>query len=241
MHLTEPRSTAVILPDEDGHRFRRLLKLTPTFQLLRQQDESRKAAEHCVRVKFQSTYGAELDTFLPYMLTMHCAGQITGVAGINSAASGPLFLEQYLDEPLQSRIETLVGQAPKRSSIVEIGNLVSATNGGSLAIFIVLASALAACGYEHMVFTATRKLRNRFERLGFEFQYLADAELDCLPDTSAGSWGSYYDNEPQVVIGSALQAVKLIKSRTLFSCLSKTLAVEIDNIATQLLQTRIAL
>ncbi len=240
MYLSEAQSTAVILPGEENHRFRRLLKLTPSFQLLCRQDDAREAAEHCVRDKFQSAYGADLDTFLPFMLTMHCAGRLTGVSGINPAASGPLFLEQYLAEPLESRIGKIIGHTPDRGSIVEIGNLVSASNGGSLAIFIVLASALAACGYDHMVFTATRKLRSRFTRLGFEFQHVADANLDCLIDSDAESWGSYYDNDPQVVLGSAVQAVQLIESRALFSCLRKTLSGEIDRIAVQLLKSRSA-
>jgi hypothetical protein len=241
MYLTETNSTALLLAGEENNRFRRLLKLTPAFQLLGRGDEAREAAELCVRGKFHSAYGAELDTFLPYMLTMHCAGRLTGVSGINPAAKGPLFLEQYLAEPLESRIGKITGQTADRAAIVEIGNLVSASNGGSLAIFIVLASALAACGYEHMVFTATRKLRHRFTRLGFDFQHLADANLDCLPDSSAGNWGSYYDNNPQVVLGSATQAVELIESRALFSCVSKTLSGEIDRVAAQLLRTRTAL
>lgn len=241
MYLTETNSTAVMLPDEETNRFRRLLKLTPAFHLLGRQDEAREAAELCVRDKFHSAYGAELETFLPYMLTMHCAGRLTGVSGINPAAGGPLFLEQYLAEPLESRIGRVTGHSADRASIVEIGNLVSASNGGSLAIFIVLASALAACGYDHMVFTATSKLRQRFTRLGFDFQHLADANLDCLPDSSAVNWGSYYENDPQVVLGSATQAVELIASRALFSCLGKALSGEIDRVAAQLLRTRAVL
>lgn len=241
MYVTEPNSTAVILPREDDQRFRRLLKLTPSFQLLGRQDRARVHAEHCVREKFQSVYGAELDSFLPYLLTMHCAGRLTGVAGIKPAASGPLFLEQYLSEPLESRIGKLIGTTPDRAAIAEIGNLASASNGGSLAIFIVLASALLACGYEHMVFTATRTLRHRFTRLGFEFQHLADANLGSLPETSAESWGSYYDNEPQVVLGNAAQAVALIESRALFACVGRTLSAEIDRIAAQLHEVRATL
>lgn len=241
MYLSEPKAAVTLLPGEDNQRFRRLLKLTPSFQLLGRQDGARARAEHCVQEKFHAAFGAELDAFLPHLLTMHCAGRLTGVAGINPAATGPLFLEQYLAEPLESRIGRLTGSVPDRAAIVEIGNLVSASNGGSLAIFIVLASALLACGYEHMVFTATRSLRDRFSRLGFEFQHLADARLDCLPEASADTWGSYYDHDPQVVLGSAAQAVTLIESKTLFSCVGRALSVEIDRIAAQLLQVRATL
>ena len=238
MYLTETTSTTLAQPVEENHRFRRLLKLTPSFELLGREHAARETAESCVSDKFHSAFGAELESFLPYMLTMHCAGRLTGVSGINPASHGTLFLEQYLTDSLETHLEKAVGHPVDRNSVVEIGNLVSATNGGSLAVFIVLASALAACGCDHMVFTATRKLRSRFARLGFEFQHVADANPHCLPDSSAESWGSYYDNDPQVVVGSSAQAVELIKSRALFSCLAKTLSGEIDRVSAQLLQTR---
>jgi len=220
--------------NRDKARFARLLRLTPQFQLLGPDCVQRADAEICIRNKFLEAYGAELQAFLPQLLSMKCGGRLSGVAGICQAGRQQLFLERYLSVPVEQALQEKLGTATHRNSIVEIGNLVATNNGASLAIFIVLATLLYQAGFSHMVFTATEKLRNKFEKLGFETAVLADADPVCLVGADADCWGSYYANKPQVVAGDLLMACKLIAGRPLFSCIELAFSAQIHSLSEQL-------
>jgi hypothetical protein len=235
MYLSDTESLAEVAPKtRDSARFARLLRLTPKFQLLDQSSEQRGLAEACIRDKFFAAYGAEVQEYLPLLLSMQCAGKISGVTGIAPAGQQRLFLEQYLEAPVEQALAPVLGAIPARNTIVEIGNLVASSNGASLAVFIVLGAALHRAGYRHLVFTATEKLRSKFQRLGLETTYLSPADPARLEAGGADNWGSYYDHQPQVVVCNLDQAMSRISARPIFTCIAAALTGQIRLIAAQL-------
>ena len=121
-------------------------------------------------------------------------------AGWRGAHTGTLFLERYLDAPIESLLTALTGQAHERERIVEISNLASEKPGGSLHIIINLARHLDQFGYEWVVFTATQQLIGIFTKLGLPLLALAKADPTRL-GSEASDWGRYYDTNPVVVAG----------------------------------------
>ena len=72
----------------------------------------------------------------------------------------------------------------------------------------LLARHLHRLGYEWVVFTATRELRNTFTRLGLNPLVIAAADPAHLADGGA-NWGSYYANEPIVMAGKVSHGVRI--------------------------------
>lgn len=226
---------------EEAPRFSKLLRLAPQFDLLHPESSARANAEKVVSAGFERAFAAKLESFMPALLSMHCVGKLSGVAGVCLAGNQPLFLEQYLDAPIESVLQKQSIQAINRESIVEVGNLVAANNGASLAVFIVLASSLERAGFSHMVFTTTNCLTKKFSRLGFETSFLADASIDKLKPSQQSNWGTYYLTNPRVVAGDLTAANELINQRPLYSCIKTAFEGQIEAITELLLSSRTAL
>jgi hypothetical protein len=84
--------------------------------------------------------------------------------------------------------------------VVEVGNLAAVRAGLARVIIPALATRLREHGFEIAVFTATRELRNAFERLALGPLVLAPANPACLR-SGAAAWGSYYLHAPTVMGG----------------------------------------
>ena len=229
MYLTETQAMPQQLSSNtDRASFKRLIRLTPEFQIIDQHHNYRDEVQSYIQEKFQQSYGAVVNEFLDYLLSMNCPAGLSGVAGISMAADKVLFLEQYFDAPVEVELSQALGKKVERSAIVEIGNLVATTRGASVALFVILASTLYRAGYEHMVFTASGQLSSQFKKLGFETSAIKAANPECLSDNSLSDWGSYYDSEPEVLVGNLQEAMELISSRNLFSGLQAVFASSID-------------
>ncbi len=239
MYLTETQAMPQpFVRNTDRASFKRLLRLTPEFQLIDERHAHREEAQNYIQEKFQQTYGADVKDFLDYLLSMNCPAGLSAVAGINIAAEKPLFLEQYLDAPVEDELTAALGHHVERAAIVEIGNLVATTRGASVALFVILASSLYRAGYEHMVFTASGQLRGQFRKLGFETVSLRDADPGSLSKNSRSEWGSYYDNGPEVLAGNLQDAMKVISGRNLFSGLQSVFAGSIESLVEKIPQRK---
>ena len=153
------------------------------------------AAAHFIQCIYQQKYAASIEVSYPHLMVLYGQNdQILAAAGFREAAEEPLFLEQYLGQPIESLLDA------SRQQIVEIGNLASAGGGASLFLFAALASYLNHKGYVHAVVTSTKQLEKRFTLLGLRPRRLAVATAEALT-LSAQSWGGYYATEPQVMAG----------------------------------------
>lgn len=149
---------------------------------------------------FARHYGARVSSFAPNLMLLEQQGRLVAATGWRSASSEALFLERYLDSPIELAMAQLADQSVERERIVEVGNLAAEKSGGSLHVILALASHLDRLGYEWVVFTATRELVGIFSRLGLPLLALAKADPARLGD-EAMAWGSYYATEPIIVAG----------------------------------------
>lgn len=211
----EPAASSSPARSQRDSLLRRKLSPGPRFELLDARDALRGEAEQYVAQRYQAAYHAELSHFLPLLMTMRCLGALSGVAGMGPATVQPLFLERYLDAPVEQVLAAHSGQAVARAGLVEIGNLAADQRGASHLLFVLFSAVLHRAGYRWMVFTATRALRNNLNKLGFPLLTLGSASLDQIPADERASWGSYYDTDPLVVAGSLDEAVRIIHERPL--------------------------
>ena len=161
----------------------------------------RRAFEQFIAERFSRAYGARLTHFLPHLLgVMDGLARWQAAAGYAAAGAQTLFLEQYLDRPIEQALGAAVGRPIARGSIVEVGNLAAISAGMARALIPQLARHLHRMGYRWVAFTATRALRNSFLRLGLKPLPIAAADRARLADRGV-SWGSYYDQDPVVMAG----------------------------------------
>lgn len=162
---------------------------------------SRAQFEEFIAARFGRAYGARVTHFLPHLLGVRDGlGRWQAAAGYAAAEGGKLFLEQYLQHPIEQAVAEKLGRPLARHGIVEVGNLAAVSAGMARLLIPQLARHLHRLGYRWVVFTATRALRNSFQRLGLRPLPIAAADPARLPDGGA-SWGAYYEQEPMVMAG----------------------------------------
>lgn len=160
----------------------------------------RAEAEAFIAEVFRRSYDAEVTAFAPNLMVIESPIGIASAVGWRGAGDDKLFLETYLDRPIEHEIGVLAGHAVRRELIAEVGNLAADHPGSSVDVIIHLASHLDALGFEWVTFTATRQLIRIFQRLGLPPLALAPADPRRLGDDAA-RWGRYYESEPIVVAG----------------------------------------
>jgi hypothetical protein len=170
----------------------------------------REEAEAFIRKVFFRHYGAQVSTFAPNLMLLEQDRRIVAAAGWRSAAASPLFLERYLDLPVERAMAHLAERPVQRERIVEVGNLATQKNGSSIPVILALAEHLDRLGHEWVVFTATSELVGIFSKLGLPLLALGPAEPTRL-GAAAKQWGSYYDTRPVVVAGRIRLALDRIK------------------------------
>jgi hypothetical protein len=160
----------------------------------------RASAERFIAATFRTRYGATICSFAPNLVALERHGEIYAAAGWRCAGDEPLFLETYLDDPIEALLEHTMGQAVARRGIVEVGHLSSVRRGGTVDVISGLSRHLSRLGFEWVVFTATAELISIFSRLSLPLLALAPADPARLGDACC-DWGSYYDTRPVVVAG----------------------------------------
>lgn len=166
----------------------------------------RLAAENFIASIFAQHYDARLPGFMPELVTLARGGCIKAAIGIRSA-NDPLFLERYLDDPIEVTIERIAGHSVPRQAIAEVGQLAADQPGAGTALMLRLAHRLAITSYEWMAFTATEELRGIFVRLGLPLFAITHAVPERLGD-EVQAWGSYYEHHPLVVCTSVGNAMR---------------------------------
>ncbi len=160
----------------------------------------RAQVEAFLDAAYARAFGGTLRSHYPVLMGMRDEhGMVVAAAGLRSARSSPLFLEQYIDEPIELALSRICDLQVARQQIVEIGNLAAARPSAALQLFDALASHLADGGATHVAVTATRALRRTLRRLGFCWCHLASADPARI--AAADDWGRYYEADPQVIAG----------------------------------------
>jgi hypothetical protein len=196
---------------------------------------ARPALQRYIAQQFARVHQAHVTRFMPLLLQMHphrataihnspvvhggsavhegCADAAAtqGVVGLNPGCSGEMFLELYLDSPIEQSVAGVVGQPIDRASLIEIGNLAVSQRGSGLLLFVIMTCALQAAGYQWMVFTATREVEKLIRRLGYVPTCVATASAAKLGD-EAHAWGRYYATNPRVMLGNLADAARVLRT-----------------------------
>lgn len=177
---------------------------------------ARPAVEAFIQSVYAASYGARVRDFMPTLVALRDgAGELLAVAGYRSAGEHALFLERYLDRPVQQLLAAGGARPPARERIAEVGHLAAAQAGQGRRLILQLGPHLAAQGFDWVVSTLTQELRHLFARLGIVPVALGTADPRLL-GSEAAAWGSYYEHRPLVLAGQiapALQALAQRRSR----------------------------
>lgn len=176
-----------------------------------QGDKRRDQLERYIAGKYEQVHDAHLKEFLPILLRVAEGAETLGAVGLRPGQYRPMFLEQYLDAPIEQQVAAIARQPVDRLSLVEIGNLAVTRRGFAAALFVVLVDLLSAAGFEWLVFTATEQVERIMRIVGFEVHYLVAATPDRLTGDKT-IWGSYYDNSPKVMTGRLSDALAVIEA-----------------------------
>lgn len=171
--------------------------------LLEAGDPCRAEQEAFIAATFARAYGARVQRFMPFLMGLRGEdGELLAALGLREGASERLFLEHYLDAPVEQVLSAALsgfGAAVGREHLVEVGNLAAQGPGGARWLIIALTGYLQGAGQQWVAFTATPALRNSFRRLGLRLIHLGVASRERLPAKERAHWGTYYDGGPEVV------------------------------------------
>ncbi|EIK43703.1 hypothetical protein O59_003583 [Cellvibrio sp. BR] len=206
----------------------------PRFGIQTLASPERAAVEAYIHARFSAVHGAEVTHFLPNLISLRCGGEYSAAVGLAPASNGKLFAEQYLAAPIEQVISHKLGVPVAREQIVEVGNLVSTWKGSSLLLFIVIGEVLERLGYHYVLFTGTREVKALLARLRYSPMVLADADPSVLPDGGA-SWGTYYNNQPQVMFGDNRPAMMAARKNPMYRATVAAISRPIEKLCTQFL------
>ena len=176
------------------------------FDLQDQSLTNRGEVEDFIRDCFAQMHGARIRHFMPRLLSLRAPrGERIAAFGLREATDSRLFLESYLDRPVEEALRSRLGREVRRDEIVEVGNLSARYPGAARWLIVALTAFLHEQGYRWVVFTGTAALRNGFHRLGLRPVELGLATAAHLPQSERPDWGRYYDGKPVVMAGDIAQ------------------------------------
>jgi len=186
----------------------------------------RETFEAFIQERFRKAHGADIRHFMPELFGMHNGeGQLCAVTGVRLAHQAPLFLERYLDEPIEPLISAAADRPVERSAIVEVGNLAASDTGSARLSIITITYLLAMGGLEWVTFTGNIGLVNSFHRLGLKPVTLCAADPERLGDERQ-HWGSYYESKPWVHVGNIRAGFIHLRNIGLFTRLGLSTSIE---------------
>jgi hypothetical protein len=176
-------------------------------------DASRAELEHYVQAAFLTKHGAHVRSFMPTLLAFRDrSGVLGGVAGVRGAEEGRLYLEHYLDRPVEQALAIALagrGIAPvERDQIAEVGHLAGANCRTAVRMVAQIPAYLLSRRYRWIVFTATSALRGILARFDAPLVELAQADGGRVARTR-DDWGRYYETDPRVYAGWLRDAERL--------------------------------
>lgn len=174
--------------------------------------EAARRVTDFIQRRFLQAYGARPDLRpLPLMVLVNAHGTLLAAVGVRKAASERLFLEDYLDQPVEHALPEPGGC---RDGIMEIAHLAGVEAGVSRLLFAAMALWLEQRRMHWVVCTGTEQLRNGFQRMGIPVADLGSARPERLAD-GGGDWGSYYQHNPRVMAMNVPEGLDGLRSRGL--------------------------
>jgi hypothetical protein len=189
----------------------RLATAAPTLVVAGPAHPQRAAIERHIAAVYRARFGARVAGFAPVLVGLPIDGRIVAAAGYRRAFES-LYLERYLDGPVEAAIRSRTGAAIDRAHIVEIGHFASTRHGAGRRLMTLLARHLLSVGARWAATTATQELRLLYDRLGLQAWWLADARPGAVGE-QASDWGRYYEHAPAVLAGPIARNLAILERR----------------------------
>lgn len=177
-----------------------LSRLPSRFSLIEPDSDLRAQIEEKIRRGYGRHFGACITNFMPSFACYEHENGTKGVIGFRRAADERLFLENYLTRPIEATIHEAARRPVPREAIVEVGQFVVDEPGIVADLFRDLVPFLIGRGFQWVCFTGTHKIRAILRRIGFHGMPVGCGVATAAP-AGGGDWGSYYENEPVVIVG----------------------------------------
>ncbi len=194
-------------------------------------EEGRSRVENFIWKGFKQHYGANIQHFLPNLISIGSQKKTQSALGFRGASDYPMFIEQYLTQPIEMFFDS---ENIVRKQIGEIGNLLGTKKLLTRQLFIITAMAISKAGYKKLVFCATPQIKSMLQSLAMTTHYIAKADPKCL-GSQINCWGSYYESTPELLAIDLDQALFLINQSKRYSKISKTFTPMINQLAANLL------
>jgi Thermostable hemolysin len=159
----------------------------------------RSAVIELMSRKYAEAYHATPDLNYPELRAQTCNGKTSAALGYRRADAGSLFLEAYLDAPVEVILEAQLNRKIQRRDVVEIGNLASDNAPSMIALWAQTANDLGD-NADIAVAVLTAPLRIMFRRLGVTLHEIEPAKAERIAGGVA-NWGDYYKQDPIVCAG----------------------------------------
>lgn len=185
----------------------------------------REEVEQFTHDVYSLRYRADINKFLPTMIVIRHSksNQIVASAGFQAAQSkgtkNRLFLENYLDIPIEKSASAVGEQRFKRTDFVEVGNLAGAITGAGYLVILTLAEYLTKQSHGWIAFTLTKGMVKAFKSLNLEPIPLIVAS-ECRLDEEGANWGQYFNAMPEVMIGDMKSAYEQMEKMGLYKSIS---------------------
>lgn len=187
---------------------------TDSLQLMERRGPARREVEAMISERFAHAYQARVAQFMPRLLALQGEdGVPLAACGLRHADDQPLFLERYLDLPVEAAIGTACKVSVTRGQIIEVGQFAGSGSGAFRNLIVQLTAMLHREGRAWVVFTGTTALRNAFSRLGLKPCELGPAEPARLAEAERADWGSYYAHSPRVLCGNVGEGFLALTAR----------------------------
>lgn len=184
-------------------------------------DNDRTEVERFIGAVFHEAYGARIKRFKPCLMSLRDQdNKLVAACGFRGAALGPLFLETYLDQPIEAVLADRTGTPVGRGDIVEVGNLSVTEPGVARYLITAIVTQLHTTSKQWAVFTAVPLVRNAFIKMGLNPIMLGDADKSRLPAEERAEWGSYYEQKPQIMAVQRIE--RRSKLRVAGGCVPET-------------------
>jgi hypothetical protein len=178
----------------------------------------RSELENYIAGCYARRHQAAIEHYLPHLLALTSGQRTYAALGLNSAHHQALFLEAYLDKPIEQVISQQFCTPVDRKRVVEIGNLAASRRAASIRLFTLLSALLDQAGYRWIVFTATPCVQALVASMGFSLQCIGEARAERID--AGDNWGSYYETRPQVMVGSIDETMRKALSSEMQVCLT---------------------
>jgi hypothetical protein len=152
-----------------------------------------------IRQCYRKAFGAALDPVFDSYLQRGLSPERGAALGYSCAGTEQLFLERYVDVPIEVLASAALGRMVPRERIVEIGNFAAGNALAMIGLWGAAANDLAGTS-EIACATLTAPLRAMFARIGVPFHIVAPARAERLGGDGS-AWGNYYQLDPWICIG----------------------------------------